>query len=189
MRNSFGHPSRFAITLGSFWGNGDAVRVVDVYAAGRRLTCDDNHAYVPHFAGELERSVRALLDGPQYRGVGRPFAELSPADNHRRLCADAVTDNGQYLDYRFMDWGPTADNVSMHYFREGDTAFLPFSFWRANHHDSSELGQVFVAELPWRELACVLHEAAWALMWAWADRSRWPQQAEPDAARAPAADL
>lgn len=179
MRQSFGHPARFAITLGGFWGEGDAIRVVDVYAADRWLTCDDNHAYVPHFAGMLKRSVGRLLDEPQYRTIARPFPELSPADNHRRLCADAVTDNSQYLDYRFMDWGPTADNVSMHYFRESDTAFLPFSFSRADHHDPAELGQVFVAELPWRELACVLHEAAWALMWKWADRSNWQKSAEP----------
>jgi hypothetical protein len=183
---TFGHPARFAITLKDFWGEGDAFRVVDVYAADRWLTCDDNHAYVPHFVGMLARTVRRLIDEPGYRDAGRPFRDLTPADNHHQLCTEASEDNSRYLDYRFMDWGPTADNVRMHYFREGDTAFLPFSFWRADHHDRAELGQVFVAELPWRELASVLHDAAWSLMWVWADRSHWPRQAEPGDSTDPA---
>lgn len=92
------------------------------------------------------------------------------ADNYRRLRAEE--DNRQYLSYRFMDWGPTADNVGMLLFREGGTAYLPFAFWRADHHQPAELGQVFVAELPVWELARVLHDAGWAIMWAWADRSK-----------------
>jgi hypothetical protein len=173
----FGHPSHFAIDVGAFWGEGDSCRTVDVWAADRWLTCDDNTVYVPHFAGKLQRAVSALLrDPPVYRRAVRPYPELSPAEAHRQLCIDAETDNSEYLEYRFMDWGSTADNVRMHLFREGETAFLPFSFWREDHHDPSELGQVFVAELPWRELATVLHDAAWHLMWAWSDRSQWPRQ-------------
>jgi hypothetical protein len=32
--------------------------------------------------------------------------------------------------------------------------------------------------LPEWELAGVLHDAAWAIMWDWADRSKWPIQGE-----------
>jgi hypothetical protein len=78
-----------------------------------------------------------------------------------------------------MDWGPTTDNVRMHLFREGDTAFLPFSFWRESHHKPAELGRVFVAELPWRELASVLHEAAWHLTWAWVQDACQSWQRKP----------
>jgi|GEM_PF-3482206 len=183
----FGDRSRFAVALGEFSGDNDSYCEVDVWAADCWLTCDDNHAYIPHFAGMLERSVRYLLrEPPEYRRTQRPYPELSPADNHRRLCTDAKTDNSEYLDYRFMDWGPTADNVRMHLFREGDTAFLPFSFWRAGHHKPAELGQVFVAELPWRELAAVLHDAAWGLMWVWVSRVWSLKNAEPAAAPDPA---
>ena len=82
-----------------------------------------------------------------------------------------MADNAEYLSYRFLDWGPTADNVSMLLFAEGGTAYLPFTFWRPDHHDPAELGRVFVAELSVWELAGVLHEAAWVVMWGWADRS------------------
>ncbi len=72
-----------------------------------------------------------------------------------------------------MDWGPTADNVSMLLFREEGTAYLPFSFERPDHHVPSELGKVFLAELPVWELARVLHDAGWAMMWDWSDCSKW----------------
>jgi hypothetical protein len=51
-------------------------------------------------------------------------------------------------------------------------AHLPFSFWRPDHHVPSELGQVFVAELPEWELVAAIHDAAWAIMWDWANRSQ-----------------
>jgi hypothetical protein len=172
-RGTYGHRTRFAITVGEALSDNGASRQVDVWAAGRWLTCDDNNVYVPHFAGCLQSAVRALLPDPGHRR-DRPYPELSVEDNYRRLRADFEADNDDYLAYRFMGWGPTADNVGMLLFWEKGVAYLPFSFLRPDHHDPSELGQVFVTELPEWELACVLHDAAWALMWEWADRSKWP---------------
>ena len=175
MSRWFGDRSRFAIVIGEATDDSGGTRRVDVWAADRWLTCDDNSVFVPHFALQLRHELGALLREPDDRSLGRPHPELSVADNHRRLRADAnAGDNREYLAYRFMDWGPTADNVSAHLFREGGTASLPFSFWRADHHDPTELGQVFVAELPVWELAGVLHGAAWELIWSWATRNRWP---------------
>ncbi|OWK37830.1 hypothetical protein [Fimbriiglobus ruber] len=170
-KSRFGDRSRFAVEVGESHSDTDAARRVDVWAAGVWLTCDDNNVYVPHFAGCLQHAVGYLLSDPQC-SCGRPYPELSVADNYRRLWGGAQTDNAQYLSYRFMHWGPTADNVSMLLFREAGTAYLPFSFcWPVR----AELGQVFVAQLPEWELAAVLHDTAWALMWDWADRSRWPK--------------
>jgi hypothetical protein len=149
---------------------------VDVWAAGRWLTCDENTVYTPHFAGCLQRAVGGLLADAQHNR-GRPFPDLSVADNYRRLRAEG--DNTEYLAYRFMAWGPTADNVSMLRFQEGRTVYLPFTFSRPDHHDPAERDRVFVAELPDWELAAVLHEAAWALMWEWADRRKWPTPVDP----------
>ena len=105
-----------------------------------------------------------LLDYGAAEFYRRPYPDLSPADNHRRLCAETKAgDNGTYLRYRFLDWGPTTDNVSAHLFLADGVASIPFSFRRESHHDPSERGQVFVAELPERELVQVLHKTAWAL--------------------------
>jgi hypothetical protein len=168
---TYGHLTRFALTVGAILSDNGGSRRVDVWATDRWLTCDDNSMYVPHFAGCLQHPVGYLLSDPQSRR-GRPYPELPVADNYRRLRGEAKTDNTEYLAYRFMDWGPTADIVGMLLFREEGTAYLPFSFWRPDHHDPSELGQVFVAKLPEWELAGVLHDAAWAIMWDWADRSK-----------------
>ena len=162
----YGLRSRFGVVIGPSDPARPAsgMREVDVFAAGRWLTCNDSHAYLPHFTDCLMRAVAQLLDDDVEERCRRPFPELSPADNHRRLSADAEAgDNNEYLRYRFMDWGPTTDNVSAHLFVSDGIASIPFSFWRPEHHDPSELGQVFVAELPARELTRVLHRAAWDL--------------------------
>jgi hypothetical protein len=180
-RGTIGQLTRFAITVGEILSDNGGSRRVDIWAADRWLTCADNNVYVPHFAGCLQRAVRVLLSDPQC-GRGRPYPELSVEDNYRRLRADAEADNREYLSHRFMDWGPTADNVSVLLFREAGIAYLPFSFCWPDGQAPSELGKVFVAELPEWELAGVMHDAAWALMWDWADRSKWPNQAERGAA-------
>jgi hypothetical protein len=163
---TFGVRSQFAFVIGPRDPARpiSGVRDVDVYAAGHWLTCDDSHAYLPHFTQCLMREVSALLDDDSRGRFTRPYPELSPADNHRRLRAEARDgDNRAHLYHRFMDWGPTSDNVSAHLFVGDGIASIPFSFWRPEHHDRSELGQVFIAELPERELLRVLHRAAWEL--------------------------
>src|SRR5207248_5778604 len=125
----FGEKSRFAIEVGEFSGDTDSSRRVDVWAADHWLTCDDNSVYVPHFAWCLQHAVGRLLSDPQAYRSGRPYPDLSAADNHHRMWADAESgDDAEDRAYRFMDWGPTADNVRMHLFREGGTTLLPFSF-------------------------------------------------------------
>jgi hypothetical protein len=172
----YGYRSRFAINVGELLCDSGSLRRVDVLAGDHWLTCDDNSVYVPHFIGCLQWSIKDLLRDPKHRR-GRPFSELSVEENYRRL--DTESDNTEFLKYRFMDWGPTADNVQMLLFREAGTAFLPFSFWRPNHHDPADLGQVFVAELREWELAAVLHDAACELIRDWAARRQSPEPTEP----------
>ena|SRR5687768_5293427 len=120
--------------------------------------------YVPTFASSLKAEIDLLLDNSACTKLRRPDPSLSIAENHRRLCAAAnVGDNAEYLAYRFMDWGETTDNVIAHLFLEDGVASIPFSFWRKEHHDPAELGEVFVAELPERELLRLIHETAWTL--------------------------
>jgi len=146
------------------------------------LTCDDNNVYVPHFAELLSRAVSSFLISSEQRGIDLPAPELSVEENYRRLRAEAnAGDNSGFFSFRFMDWGPTADNVSACLFWCGENVQIAFSFWRPTHPEPDELGKVFVAELPWWELASILHDAAWKLMWDWSDRSKWnPAQPIPE---------
>lgn len=169
----FGDESKFAMCVKGQPSDPPHSRAIDVYAAGRWLTCDDNSVHVPHFSGMLESAVgRTLLtDTRGYQP--RPYSNLSAVENYTRLRTATSLDTFDEVDYRhfrhalFMDWGPTADNVSALLFREGDTAILSFTFLRPDHHDPSELGQVFVTEFPFFDLARILHEVAWKLMWEW----------------------
>jgi hypothetical protein len=148
-------------------------RVVDVYAAGCWLTCEDNQVYVPVFAGVVAESLRKLLLNPQINQRPLPYPELSATDNYRRLKANAdAFDDAEWRASKFMKWGVTADNVGMLLFRHHDMAILPFSFLRPDHPMPSERGQVFVAELPIWELTAILHDVAWLLMWGWKDRNK-----------------
>jgi hypothetical protein len=162
----FGLPSRFGCVIGppdEQWPT-NGLRQVDIYAAGKWITCDDSNAYVPHFANLLMATVHGLLANDRAERYRRPDPSASAADNHRRLCAAAAAgDDAQHRACRFMDWGPTTDNVHAHLFLEDGMAIIPFSFWRDHHHDPTELGQVFVAELPEPELIRLLHKTAWTL--------------------------
>jgi len=141
-----------------------SLRRVDIWAADRCLTCDCNSAFLPSFTASVANSLGHLLTNPENLVFHRPYAEMSVSDNLSRMLTAAEAGNNQkYLSYRFLDWGPTTDNISAVLFRENDKVFIPFSFWRESHHDPSELGQVFVAELPERELLWVLHSTAWVL--------------------------
>jgi hypothetical protein len=62
-----------------------------------------------------------------------------------------------------LDWGPTTDNVQSFLFRRGPDAVITFEFCRESHPRPEEVGQVFVAQLPERELLRVLHQAVCAL--------------------------
>ena len=162
----FGEKSRFAITVGETLSGRGAVRAVDVWAADQWLTCEDDAVYAPQFAWAVKADLGALLRDPQLRR-GRPHPELSIEENFRRLRTDAEADNAEY--YRFMDWGPTADNVNMLLFQEGSIAYLAFAFRDLRRDDPLQLEKVFVAELPEWELAKVLLDAAWAIIEDWHD--------------------
>ena len=167
MTQRFGERNTFAIELGKPDEASPDLRTVDVYAAGRWLTCADNVAFLPQFIGSLNDDLNWLITPPTQKRDKLPFDTLSPTENHNEMLKIATEDNDLHLFHRFMDWGPTADNVSMHLFRSDGTASLPFSFWRENHHDPNELETTFCAKLPANDLMTTLHHAAWKLMWDW----------------------
>jgi len=152
MSRLFGDKSRFAAEVGEFWGGSRALRRVDLWAADRWLTCDDNTAFVPQFCISLRGTIHLLRSG---RDFSPPFPRLEPAELHRHLVA---LDDGLSWHYRFPDWGPTTDGVRGHIFRTDDQLVFPFEFWRANHPIAGERGVVFVAELPQAELVDVLEQ-------------------------------
>jgi hypothetical protein len=145
-----GDKSRFAVEIGEFWESSRDVRRVDLWAAGRWLTCDDNDAFVPQFCYE----VRWTINWHQRTDdLALPFRNRSPAETHRELLD---LDDGSRERYWFFRWNETTDNILGHVFRIGGDLVITFEFWRETHHDPQELGVVFTTQLPEAEFIQIL---------------------------------
>ncbi|MFE2598722.1 hypothetical protein ACFXCZ_19845 [Streptomyces sp. NPDC059396] len=152
-----GDKHRFAAEVG---GQGQLCRV-DLWAAGKWLTCDDNMAYVPQFRRDVLDTAAWLRSGA---GSPMPFAGMSAEATHRRLMHRAGNDDETEADYglrsqfRTLLWGPTTDNVTTHLFREEDRLVITLEFWRQEHllNHPEDAGAVFVAEIPMEEFAGIL---------------------------------
>ena len=145
-----GDKSRFAAEIGDFSTGTTQLRRVDLWAAAQWWTCDDNSAYLPQFCFDVQRTIDRLRSGDN---LSMPFPGLSPAETHRRLLA---SDDGSRERFWFPHWGPTTDNILAHLFRDREQIFIPFEFWREEHHLPEQLGMIFVAELIEAELLSVL---------------------------------
>jgi hypothetical protein len=55
----FGDRETFAVEVGSSAGSA-ALRVVDIWAAGKRLTVDDNVAYIPSFLPAIRGTATSM---------------------------------------------------------------------------------------------------------------------------------
>ena len=160
MTRRFGDRARFAVEVGEVWPPPPApatgeLRTVDLWAAGKWLTTDDNTAFLPTFIGFLRSSAAEV----RRREVSPcPFPERSPEEVFRLLYADDETDFRQQ--FWLMHWGETVDNVTSYAYLDGDDLVIVFSHWRADHPFPEDLGKVFVARIPADEFAAVLDEAA-----------------------------
>lgn len=149
-----GDKRRFAAEVGEPLGE---LHRVDLWAAGHRLTCDDNAAFVPHFCMCVRATLARLRSGPN---LSPPDPGLSIEEAHRRLLEVGC---GSSEPFRFPSWGPTTDNVRGHLLQTGKSLSLALEFWREEHRPAEERGVVFVAEIPEAELIDVLERLIAAL--------------------------
>ncbi len=159
-----GDKLRFAAEVGE---PGPLCRV-DLWLAGKWLTCDDNMAYVPQFRRDVIDAAVWLRSG---EGSPLPFAGLSAEATHRRLLQRERDDNEFDAEYqlhgrfRVLFWGPTTDNVTAYLFREEDHLVITLEFWREEHLLShpQDANAVFVVEIPVEEFIGILKGIAAAL--------------------------
>lgn len=119
---SFGDRRGFAIEIGAREGG---LVVVDLWAAGRALSVDDHHVFVPQFC----LAVEATLEGWRDEGPPpRPWPSEGPEENHRRLALDP----DRHRAHVFADWGPTTDELVSYAFGDGDDVWLTFARTRAH---------------------------------------------------------
>ncbi|MEU5166324.1 hypothetical protein [Streptomyces mutomycini] len=159
-----GDKRRFAAEV----GEAGALCRVDLWAAGRWLTCDDNMAYVPQFRRDVLNTAAWLRSG---RGSPIPFAGVSAEAAHRQLMLRAGDDDEPEAGhrprsrFRVFLWGPTTDNVTAYLFREEDRLVITLGFWREEHliNHPEDAGAVFVLEIPTDDFIGILEGIAAAL--------------------------
>lgn len=146
-----GDRATFAVEIGGQATPG--LRVVDLWAAGRRLTVHDNAAYVPSLTWYMRHDARRVRE----RALAAcPFPGRPPEEVFRRLRADRTELPERFW---FMRWSEIVDNVSMYAYLDDDLV-ITFQFGRGDHPFPRERGEVFVARMPPETFAAVVTEAA-----------------------------
>ena len=137
----FGDRDRFAIEIG------DRPDLVDLWAAGHRLTYFDNDVYLPQFRHSVKTTLDWLGRDPD---LSLPYPGHSPEENHCLLMAD---DTGLRERYWVFNWGPTTDDFFAHLFHDGNRLIITVQFHRRDH---PLRGEVFVIETSKEEFTQIL---------------------------------
>ena len=139
MTHCFGDRATFAVEVGEIQPT--SLRIVDLWVAGKRLTIDDNSAFVP----SLSHAMRLSAEQVRRRDVKPcPFPGRAPEEIFGLLHADETEFREQFW---FLRWDEIVDNVSTYAYLEQHELVIVFSFWRASHPFAEDLGKVFVARL------------------------------------------
>ena len=151
MMKRFGDRAKFAVEVGRL--EPPDLRVVDLWAAGKLLTTDDNTAYVPSFSWSMRKSAAEVR---RQEVKPCPFPGRSPEQNYQLLDADQTEFREQYW---LMHWGETVDNVSSYTYLDRDLIIV-FTFWRPQHPFPEDRNKIFVARIPPHEFVSTLEAAA-----------------------------
>ncbi|WP_027345694.1 hypothetical protein [Hamadaea tsunoensis] len=154
MMRRFGDRATFAVELGETIS--PVLRVIDLWAAGKHMTTDDNVAFIPSFL----RLIRPTATQVRQRDIPScPFPGRSPEENYRLLHADETEFRERFW---FMHWGETVDNLSCYAYLD-EVLVIVFAFWRTTHPDLDDLGKIFVTKIEPEEFAVILQGAADAI--------------------------
>jgi hypothetical protein len=138
MTRQFGDRASFSVEVGD--ATSPALRIVDLWAAGKCLTTDDNTAYVPSFTHYLRLEADRVRRGDV---PPCPFPDRTPQEIFRLLRADGT---GFAQRFWFLRWSEIVDNVSAFACLDGELVLM-FEFWRATHPVPDELGKTFVTRI------------------------------------------
>ena len=147
----FGDRSKFAIEIGYLSKGTRDLCHVDVFASNQSLHPVDKTVYIPSFVASMDSDLNRLLSDFDPLKEQFPFPKLTPTENFLELHKEAEHDNSRYLEKRFMDWGPTTDDVSVQIFKAKSIVHIPFMLY-----DSLDLSCAIISN---SELNTILHNS------------------------------
>jgi hypothetical protein len=160
---TIGHRKRFAFEIGEYQDPEHVGRRVDIWAGGVRLCTDDDHIHVGQFTNDLADEIKR-----RYRisDFGKYLRDLSPVEMAVFVSSTRkegspnydIEDDSIYPHYRFLDLGPTTDNLSAFLFRDTQKSFFVHSFWREALR-KNEPETYHVVELDFEEIISVSKDA------------------------------
>jgi hypothetical protein len=142
MTRQFGGRATFAVEVGGTATPG--LRVVDLWAAGRRLTVDDNAAHAPSLSYYMRMDAQRVR---RHEIPACPFPGREPGEIFRLLHADETEMRQRFW---FMRWSEILDNVSTYAYLDDDLVIV-FEFWGE--------AQVFAARIPSEKFVAVIDDA------------------------------
>jgi hypothetical protein len=128
------------------------MRIIDVFVGGTNVCPEDNNAYVPQFRESIQVDLSKLkqLHSTKYQEY---FSDLTPEKAHRKFKrfhdvgepVEWIDGDALHEHFRFLDWGPTTDDVQSFLIPSEGTAYLTYEFWRPEHPRSGRVEAVEIA--------------------------------------------
>ena len=130
-----GDKNKFAFEIGGFDPENKSLRIVDIWADSTRLCVDDNTIYIPQFVNDLLMETKKSYSISEFdsylKGLSpEEMAQFVLSTRDEKSLNYDLCDDRIYPTYRFLDLGPTTDNITAFMFRYNNVAFFTFSFWR-----------------------------------------------------------
>jgi hypothetical protein len=157
-----GHPERFAFEIGEY-RDSRQLRHVDIWAGGVRLCIDDNTVYLSQFidslSDEIRRSYRISDFAKYLRGLSPIEMAVFVSSTREENSPNYGMENDSiYHHYMFLNLGPTTDNLVAFLFRDTQTSYFVYSFWRETLK-TGDIETYQVVELEFDEIISVARDA------------------------------
>jgi hypothetical protein len=160
-----GNKSTFAFEIGQHSSETE-LRTVDIVIGNRYVCRDDNSAYVPQFIASMQCDIERIFDN-DWNKYHEYFKRKSINEIHEFILRTRtegtreydIEDDSIYPLHKFLDWGPTTDNLCCFIIPINDKHYLTYQFWRPEHPDKSENGTIHNVQIELSEIAEAIKEA------------------------------
>lgn len=126
-----------------------SLKVVDIIIGNRYVSCDDNTVYLPQFINDVKSTLKSLQH-IDYTTYDKYYKNKTIEEIHQFISSNweegsesfDIEDGQIYSLHRFMDWGPTTDNITSLLFLYKNELILTYQFWREGHDVKEEINRV-----------------------------------------------